>query len=185
MDGRKVGFPLSLLLALWKPFEWLFDAIGVVDSVEQAMDPNSLITRVLFWPYLGFVVSGLGLLGIFVLFWWVQQDRAFAGELSTDVKKAITDIRDKRIKNQNELNSLQREYGKWHGRMIDKTKPYHGRYPTEVDRIETEGGQSIVPVNDAITINSDHAFVRGLVDKRAERVRDLAKRLQESTMWRP
>lgn len=99
----------SALLVLWRPLNWFLDLVGAVDTVQGMLNPEHWVYRALFWPHLGNLMTGVGLLLLFAL--WRGQRLPIVVEAtpSPDVGPTMDVLRWR----DGEPDDVRPEYRKW------------------------------------------------------------------------
>lgn len=178
MQARTLSGYAAILALAWNPLSWIVDAVGIVDFVRSTMDPNSWVTRLLFWAHLDVVVSSVGLGALAFLARRPLSDRRVASELNHEADWAITHLRDLHVLDAAEEAQLHREYGRWHQRVEDRITAVAQRFPTEYSAFMTPGDDFPVDVLTGITL--EHSKLHSMVELKVSRLRALIQTIQAS-----
>ena len=176
MRARRLSGYAAILALAWNPIAWMVNAVGFVDSVRAAMDPAHWMTRLLFWPSLGVVISSVGLLWVGMLARRSYSDRRTVSELNREANWASQNLRDRQIKNATEEAQLHRDYGRWRQRVDDRIAPFERRFPSEFSSFTTLGER--VEVNLLEGITREHSRLQSMVELEVTRLRDLTQAIQ-------
>ena len=155
---------------------WMLGAVGFVDTGQAIVNPDQWVTRLLFWPHLGAVVSVVGLSLVAFLAVRPYSDRSVASELNNHAGWAIPHLRDRQIHNATEEAELQRDYGRWHQRVEDLLRPFEHRFPTEYSSFTTLGEHVEVDALEGVTL--EHARLKGMIELKVTRLRELSQAIQ-------
>ena len=178
MQARTLSGYAAILALAWNPLAWFAHAVGLVDFVRVAMDPNSWLTRLLFWTHLDVVVSSAGLCVVAFLARRPLSDRRVASELNHETGWAMTHLRDLHVLDAAEEAQLHREYGRWHQRVEDKIARFAERFPTEYSSFMTPGDDFPVDVLTGITL--EHSMLHSMIELKVSRLGSLIQTIQAS-----